>query len=131
DRAVRALKFAEIAALDLQLDYYVTFGAYEAQVADHMVKLGYPREQIIHLGDSVKLTEADILPRIASLIPGQQGVLIGLVNIHTAQAEYLMDFFQNLHTNTTIDNQLLSDVPHLSTIAQRQRYLVSRFASRA
>lgn len=97
DRAARALQFAEIAATDLMLDYYITLGAYEAQVTERMVALGFPRERVIHLGDSVTPTTDEMLQLLARLIDGDQGVLIGLVNIHTAQAEQLMHHFDHEH----------------------------------
>lgn len=130
DRAVRALKFAEIAAVDLKLDYYITFGAYEAQVADLMVELGYPRERIIHLGDSQNVDEAGILRHVADLIGGEQGVLIGLVNIHTHQAEIVMDYFDRTCGQQANDNALLAEREHISSIAQRQRLLISRLLPR-
>ncbi|MCP4426048.1 MAG: hypothetical protein GY803_16265, partial [Chloroflexi bacterium] len=94
DRAVRAIQFAEIAAQDLQLDYFITFGAYEAQVADRMATLGYSRERIIHLGDSRRPTTDEILKQVTDLIVGEQGMLIGMVNMHTAQAEQLARYFE-------------------------------------
>ncbi len=125
DRAVRALKFAEIAAVDLKLDYYITFGAYETQVTECMVNLGYPRERIINLGFSKNPSKKEILRRVAEVIEGEQGVLIGMVNIHTPQAELLMHFFEHFTGEQSVSNELLADVNHISTVAQRQRYLVS------
>ena len=93
DRAVRALQFADIAACDLQLDYFVTFGAYEKQVAERMVEKGYPAERIIHMGDSQNMSTDQILRDIAGLIDTDEGVLVGMVNIHTQQAEGLMHYF--------------------------------------
>ncbi|MEM7336860.1 MAG: poly-gamma-glutamate synthase PgsB, partial [Chloroflexota bacterium] len=90
DRAARALQFADIAAQDLQLDYFITFGAYESQVTERMVGLGYPKERILNLGDSQNPSRDEILTAVTNLIAGQQGVLIGMVNIHTEQAELLM-----------------------------------------
>lgn len=95
DRADRAMRFAEIAAKDLKFDYWITFGAYESQVTEHMLKLGVAREQIINLGFSINPTLDQIFNRIADLIQGDQGVLIGLVNIHTPQAELLMEYFHH------------------------------------
>lgn len=93
DRAKRALQFAEIAAVDLHLDYFVTFGAYEEQVTERIVELGYPRERVINLGFSVNPSLKQIMDTVAGVIAGEEGVLIGMVNIHTPQAELLMHFF--------------------------------------
>lgn len=95
DRADRAMRFAEIAANDLKFDYWITFGAYESQVTEHMRKLGVPQDRIINLGFSVNPALDQIFDRIADLIQGEQGVLIGLVNIHTPQAELLLEYFHH------------------------------------
>jgi poly-gamma-glutamate synthase PgsB/CapB len=125
DRAVRAIQFAEIAARDLHLDYFITFGAYEDQVADRMVELGYPRERIINLGFSKNPTLEQILDQIARLIEGDQGLLIGMVNIHTPQAELLMEFFHYLKGEQLETNELVADLGHVPESVQRRRYLVS------
>jgi gamma-polyglutamate synthase len=95
DRADRAIRFADIAANDLDFDYWITFGAYESQVTEHMRKLGVSPDRIINMGFSVNPTLNQIFDKIADLIQGQQGVLIGLVNIHTPQAELLLDYFHH------------------------------------
>jgi poly-gamma-glutamate synthase PgsB/CapB len=95
DRADRAMRFASIAAQDLHFDYWITFGAYEAQVTEHMLKSGVPPHRIVNLGFSVNPTLDQIFDKVADLIQGEQGVLIGLVNIHTPQAELLLDYFHH------------------------------------
>jgi len=95
DRADRAMRFADIAAKDLDLEYWITFGAYESQVTEHMVELGVSRDRIVNMGFSVNPTLDQIFDRVASLIQGEQGVLIGLVNIHTPQAELLLEYFHH------------------------------------
>jgi gamma-polyglutamate synthase len=93
DRADRAMRFANIAAKDLDFDYWITFGAYETQVTKHMLELGVARKRIINLGFSVNPTREKIFDVVSGLIEGEQGVLIGLVNIHTPQAELLLEYF--------------------------------------
>ena len=93
DRADRAMRFANIAAKDLDMEYFITFGAYESQVTERMLELGMARDRIINLGFSVNPSLEQIFDKIVSLISGDQGVLIGLVNIHTPQAELLLDYF--------------------------------------
>jgi poly-gamma-glutamate synthase PgsB/CapB len=95
DRADRAMRFANIAAKDLDMEYWITFGAYETQVSERMLELGMPPEKIINLGFSVNPSLEQIFDKIASLIKGDQGVLIGLVNIHTPQAELLLEYFHH------------------------------------
>ncbi len=95
DRADRAMRFANIAANDLDFDYWITFGAYESQVTEHMLKLGVSPIRIINMGFSVNPTLDQIFDKIADLIKGEQGILIGLVNIHTPQAELLLEYFHH------------------------------------
>jgi poly-gamma-glutamate synthase PgsB/CapB len=93
DRADRAMRFADIAAKDLDFDYWITFGAYENQVTEHMHRRGVPRDRIINLGFSVNPSLDQIFNKIANLVKGEQAVLFGLVNIHTPQAELLLEYF--------------------------------------
>jgi poly-gamma-glutamate synthase PgsB/CapB len=95
DRADRAMRFANIAAKDLDFEYWITFGAYEAQVTEHMLKCGVSSDRIINLGFSINPSLDQIFDRVAGLIKGEQGVLIGLVNIHTPQAELLLEYFHH------------------------------------
>jgi poly-gamma-glutamate synthase PgsB/CapB len=123
DRAVRAEKFAEIAARDLQMDYYVTFGAYEEQVTEMMVGFGYPRARIYNLGFSKNPTLEEIMAQILSLIEGEQGLLVGMVNIHTPQAELLMEFFH--HQEESQASELVADLAYIPETVRRRRYLIS------
>lgn len=126
DRAVRAMQFADIAARDLEMDYYITCGAYERQVTDRMVELGFPRERILNLGDSRQPTLDEMLEAIAGLVQGQQGVVVGLVNIHTPQAEMLIQYFEGLIVDE--DQRILSTyLEHMSGGA-RSRYLPALLA---
>ena len=93
DRADRAKRFAAIAAKDIEMDYWVTFGAYEKQVTEIMLQLGLPRDKIVNLGFSVNPDLERIIRIVAGLVKGDQGLLVGMVNIHTPQAELLMEYF--------------------------------------
>ncbi|MGI9180298.1 MAG: poly-gamma-glutamate synthase PgsB [Longimicrobiaceae bacterium] len=108
DRGRRAELFARLVPLDLSsyLDHVITFGGYEEQVTQIMTELGYPRERITNLGESVHPTLDQILDTIASLVEGEQGVLIGLVNIHTHQAEMLMEYFDHARGTNHGDAEL-------------------------
>lgn len=92
DRGRRAELFADMAARELQpfLDQVITFGAYEGLVTGQLVRNGYPSNRITNLGETVAPTLDVILDTVADLIPGERGALIGLVNIHTPQAEMLL-----------------------------------------
>lgn len=98
DRGRRAQLFAHLAATDLEphLDHVVTMGAYEEAVARAILEGGLPPERLHALGETVGPTLDEILDTITGLVPGEIGVLIGMVNIHTEQAELLIDHFQDL-----------------------------------
>lgn len=96
DRADRAMRFASIASKDLtDVQYWLTFGAFESQVTERMVELGTSRDRVINMGFSQNPSLEQIFDQIVELISGEQGVLIGLVNIHTPQAELLMEYFHH------------------------------------
>ncbi len=101
DRGRRAELFADMTATDLEpfLDHVVTFGAYEPVVTERLVRGGYARDRITNMGDSVAPDTATILDVIGGLIPGEGGALIGLVNIHTPQAELLLEHFNDVLGN--------------------------------
>jgi poly-gamma-glutamate synthase PgsB/CapB len=98
DRGRRAELFAHMVPTDLApyLDHVVTFGAYEEQVTRIMTSEGYPRERVHQLGESVAPSLERILTEIAALVEGREGVLLGMVNIHTDQAELLLEHFDHL-----------------------------------
>jgi gamma-polyglutamate synthase len=95
DRGRRAELFATMVPNDLApyLDHVVTFGAYQDSVIRRMTDLGFPAERIHRLGETVNPTLDQILDTITGLVEGDDGVLIGMVNIHTDQAELLMRYF--------------------------------------
>ncbi len=95
DRGRRAELFSRMVPNDLEtyLDHVITFGAYEDQVTATMIELGYARGRIHNLGETVNPTLDQILDAIVALIPGPEGVLVGMVNIHTHQAELLLVYF--------------------------------------
>lgn len=98
DRGRRAELFAQMVPTDLSsyLDQVITFGAYEEQVSRTIVELGYPSDRVHLLGETVQPSLERILTTIAGLIDGPEGVLVGMVNIHTDQAELLIEHFEHL-----------------------------------
>lgn len=98
DRGRRAELFASMVPHDLSdhLDHVITFGAYEETVTPVMVAGGYPADRIHNLGETRNPGLAEILTTIAALIEGEEGVLVGMVNIHTDQAEMLIEHFAEL-----------------------------------
>ncbi len=113
DRGRRAELFARVVALDLaaRVDHVITFGAYEEQVTRQMVELGLPAERITNLGDAIQPGLEQILSAIDRLVVGDEGVLVGMVNIHTRQAELLIEFFGSQLGAERTDELVLSRDP--------------------
>lgn len=95
DRELRAMQFADVAVTDLSFDRLVTFGAFEQLVTDRLVELGYPLDRIINLGDERKPALEEILDKVVYAMPTPHVTVVGFVNIHTDQAELLMEFFEH------------------------------------
>lgn len=118
DRGRRAELFAHLVPDDLSgyLDHVLTFGAYEDTVSKTMVERGYARERVHQLGETVQPSLDQILDTVADLIEGQRGVLVGMVNIHTDQAELLIDHFQELRGEGHHDELDASRDPHRASV---------------
>ncbi len=95
DRERRALQFADVAVNDLHFDRLATFGVLEEQVSRRLVRNGYPEDRIVNLGARHEPTLAEILDGLVAQCPTPRVVLVGFVNIHTLQAEMLMEFFDS------------------------------------
>jgi gamma-polyglutamate synthase len=98
DRGRRAELFVEMVPNELApyLDHVITMGAFEETVTRGMAERGYPADRIHNLGETVEPSLDEILDAIAGLVDGGDGVLIGMVNIHTDQAELLIEHFADL-----------------------------------
>ena len=129
DRGRRAELFSRMVPLDLApyLDHVITFGAYEDVSTRTMVELGYPADRIHNLGESVNPSLDQILDTLADLIPGREAVLIGMVNIHTDQAELLLELFAELR-GAEHDEELTAsrDPARLPRAAARMRRAAAR-----
>ena len=97
DRERRAEQFGDVAVKDLEFDWLITFGAYEDLVTRKLLANGYPPGRIVNLGFSVNPSLDRILDAIADMMPdGKEALLVGFVNIHTPQAEMMMEYFEHL-----------------------------------
>lgn len=105
DRGRRAELFAAMVPEELEgyLDHVVTMGAYEEAVTAALTGKGFPRNRILNLGDSVRPGRDRMLQELAGLVEGEHGVLIGMVNIHTEQAEMLTGYFRELDGEDALD----------------------------
>jgi poly-gamma-glutamate synthase PgsB/CapB len=95
DRQRRAVQFADIAVNDLDFDRLVTFGAYEDLVTNIILRNGFPKEHLINLGEQHKPTIDEIITEAVLKMPTDEVLLVGFVNIHTEQAEMLLEYFEH------------------------------------
>ncbi len=95
DRERRAIQFADVAVRDLDFDRLVTFGAYEALVSERLKANGYPTEHVLNLGDENHPTQAEIIDRMIVQQPSAHVLVVGFVNIHTHQAEEMLEYFEH------------------------------------
>ena len=95
---------------DLKFDWLITFGAYDELVTRKLLVNGFPRERVVNLGFSVNPSMEQIIDTIAGMVPeGFQALLVGFVNIHTPQAEMMMEYFKNVESHDveiTSQNQI-------------------------
>ena len=134
DRGRRAELFAAMSTDELRpfLDHTILFGAYEDSVEKTIVSGGVPKKQVHKMGDTVSPSLDQILDRIASLIPGERGVLIGMVNIHTHQAEMLMEFFEHEAGADHVDELAASMDPERQPESRRRlRWAATRLGVEA
>lgn len=94
DRELRALQFADVAVRDLTFDRLVTFGAFEDLVTDRLVENGYRLDHILNLGDNTAPPVDVIVKRMIGDMPTGHVLVVGFVNIHTHQAEVMLDYFE-------------------------------------
>jgi poly-gamma-glutamate synthase PgsB/CapB len=115
DRERRAEQFSDVAAKDLCFDYLITFGAYETLVTQKLRNNNFPPDHIINLGDGVKPSLDQILEVIGSLIPdGSTALLVGFVNIHTPQAELLINYFESVKIGQELPTEVLLNATYQS-----------------
>ncbi|MGH9132444.1 MAG: poly-gamma-glutamate synthase PgsB [Ilumatobacteraceae bacterium] len=95
DRERRAVQFADVAVRDLTFDRLVTFGAYEGLVTDRLRTNGYPPDHIINLGDEHHPSQDEIVERMIVQQPTEHVLVVGFVNIHTHQAEQMLEYFEH------------------------------------
>ncbi len=96
DRERRATQFADIAVDDLDFDRLVTFGAYEKLVTERLIANGYPPAAIINLGETRNPSVEEIIDRMVHQAPTEHVLVVGFVNIHTHQAELMLEYFEGL-----------------------------------
>jgi len=95
DRERRAIQFADVAVNDLDFDLLATFGAYEGLVTDRLRRNGFPADRILNLGDEHDYGRDEIIDRMIVSQPTDHVLVVGFVNIHTHQAEEMLEYFEH------------------------------------
>ena len=101
DRERRATQFADVAVNDLLFDYLVTFGAFERIVTDRLRGNGYPAHRILNLGEDHNPSVDEIIKTMVLDMPTEHVMLVGFVNIHTHQAEMMLEHFEGIDLTAT------------------------------
>lgn len=96
DRERRAIQFADVAVNDLEFDRLVTFGAYEGLVTDRLRENGYDTAHILNLGDEHTCSQEEIIDRMILQQSAGHVLVVGFVNIHTDQAEEMLEYFEHV-----------------------------------
>jgi poly-gamma-glutamate synthase PgsB/CapB len=130
DRGRRAERFAHVVPdyFGLYLDHVVTLGDFERPVTRSLVERGIPRDHITNLGHATNPTFGEMLDTIAGLIEGRRGVLVGMVNIHTDQAELLTGYFEENVDEFGVEQS--HDPTRLPAPLQSVRYAQARHEAR-
>ena len=129
DRGRRAELFGEMASTDLKpfLDHILLFGAYEDSVYDQIIRGGVAPQIVHKLGEKVNPSLDELLDHIAGLIAGDNGVLIGMANIHSPQADLLLSHFAEAAGDERIDEIAMSRDPARQPAGlERLRHAVTR-----
>jgi poly-gamma-glutamate synthase PgsB/CapB len=95
DRERRAIQFADVAVEDLDFMKLVTFGAFEGLVTERLIHNGYPKHDILNLGDDHSPPVEEIVQRMIGDMPTPHVLVVGFVNIHTHQAEMMLEYFEH------------------------------------
>jgi hypothetical protein len=87
----------------------VTFGAFEGLVTDRLVENGYRLDHILNLGDSSSPSVDRIVQRMIGDMPTSHVLVVGFVNIHTHQAEEMLEYFEHEAQPWTTDTAAETD----------------------
>ena len=93
DRPERVSQFVNICAREINADIIFTFGDYETQVVQELKKYPESNIKVVKLGNSTEYRAAGgatLLNEIVSALNGKESILFGAVNIHTPQANSLL-----------------------------------------
>ncbi|MBI4127875.1 MAG: poly-gamma-glutamate synthase PgsB [Parcubacteria group bacterium] len=97
DRPARAEQFAKLMSRDLSCDLVVTIGELETPVVRYLVRHG--RVPVVPLAMRRDLDGAGIIAEILNRVRASRILLLGLANIHTTQAEAVLEYMKKLQVS--------------------------------
>jgi poly-gamma-glutamate synthase PgsB/CapB len=102
DRVSRVKLFTDIVTKEYPADKVITFGDFEDRVNEYSAKNGFNKKHIVNLGNSLGntvRTGPKLFRRIVQATQKKDILLIGTVNIHTAQADIFLEWINSLDKN--------------------------------
>jgi poly-gamma-glutamate synthase PgsB/CapB len=92
DRPSRVLMFCRLARRNLRVGTIIAFGDFERQVLQYMERRGIHTLLFGNKSKSARLSGEALFEAITSSTTAKRILLVGAVNIHTQQAEHLLEF---------------------------------------
>ena len=68
---------------------------HEGLVTERLRDNGYPIEQVLNLGDEHSYSRHEIIDQMVVQMPSSHVLVVGFVNIHTHQAEEMLEYFEH------------------------------------
>lgn len=97
DRGTRAELFAEVVCKDVphHFEKVALLGDLERPVGEKIVAGGWKSHNVLRLGAATNPSRDELLDALVHSVPDDDVALVGMVNIHSAQAETLIEFFED------------------------------------
>ncbi len=94
DRPERAAHFSKFVVDDFKFDHIAIIGDLQTQVANRINSYGY--KNVIKLAKYIKMDGKSLVSEILKNTSAPNVLILGMENIHTPQAERIMDYFAKL-----------------------------------
>lgn len=96
DRGTRADLFANIVCEDVDehFEKLALLGDLERPIGEKIVAGGWDSEDVLRLGAATNPSRDELLDTLVHSVEGEDVAIVGMVNIHSAQAEMLIEYFE-------------------------------------